>query len=141
MAVIKPVLTITANAASATSEAGPASIALALSAKPTSGTSTVTDVHTQVYTTTTAHVSVYTHTDDQKVWVYMKNLETTAGTSQDIYVGDANADMTAGAGEDNRLLTISAGDFALFPMSGRKDLYVEGASAGDKLEIWIFKKS
>ena len=142
MAVIKPVLTITSNASTAaTGTEGPASIALALSAKPTGGTSTVTDVHTQIYTTTTAHVSVYTHTDDQKVWVYMKNLETSAGARQDIYVGDANADMTAGAGEDNRLLTISAGDFALFPMSGRKDLYVEGASAGDKLEIWIFKKS
>ena len=111
MAVIKPVLTITSNASTAaTGTEGPASIALALSAKPTGGTSTVTDVHTQIYTTTTAHVSVYTHTDDQKVWVYMKNLETTAGTSQDIYVGDANADMTAGAGEDNRLLTIRAAE-------------------------------
>ena len=70
----------------------------------------------------------------------MKNLETTAGAAQDIYVGE-NADMTASSGEDNRLFTLSAGDFAFFPMSGRKDLAVEGASAGDKLEIWIFKKS
>ena len=140
MATIRPSFTLTANASSATTEAGPASIALSLSASPLDGTSTVTDVHTQVYTTTTAHVVVYTHTDDQKVWVYMKNLETTAGASQDIYVGE-NADMTASSGEDNRLLTLSAGDFAFFPMSGRKDLAVEGASAGDKLEIWIFKKS
>jgi hypothetical protein len=141
MAVIKPTLTLTANANTATTDAGPASIALSLSATPTDGTSTVTDFQTTIYETTTAHVSVYTHTDDQKVWVYLKNLETTAGASQDIYVGDANADLTASGGEDNRLLTLSAGDFAFFPMSGRKDLYVEGASAGDKLEIWIFKKS
>jgi hypothetical protein len=140
MAVIKPTLTITANDNTATTDAGPASIALSLSAAPISGTSTVTDVQTQIYTTTAAHVVVYTHTDDQKVWVYMKNLETTAGATQDIYVGE-NADMTASSGEDNRLLTLSAGDFAFFPMSGRKDLAVEGASAGDKLEIWIFKKS
>ena len=140
MAVISPKLTITANSSSASTNAGPASIALSLAASPTDGTSTVTDVSTQIYTTTEAHVSVYTHTDDQKVWIYMKNLETTAGTAQDIYVGE-NADMTASSGEDNRLFTLSAGDFAFFPMSGRKDLAVEGASAGDKLEIWIFKKS
>ena len=140
MAVISPKLTITANSSSATTNTGPASIALSLSAAPIDGTSTVTDVSTQIYTTTTAHVVVYTHTDDQKVWVYMKNLETTAGAAQDIYVGE-NADMTASSGEDNRLFTLSAGDFAFFPMSGRKDLAVEGASAGDKLEIWIFKKS
>ena len=141
MAVISPKLTITANSSSATTNTGPASIALSLSAAPIDGTSTVTDVSTQIYTTTTAHVSVYTHTDDQKVWVYLKNLETTAGTNQDIYIGDANADLTASGGEDNRLLTLSAGDFAFFPMSGRKDLYVEGQEADNKLEIWIFKKS
>ena len=140
MAVIKPTLTLTANANTATTDAGPASIALSLSATPTDGTSTVTDFQTTIYETTTDHVSVYTHTDDQKVWVYMKNLETTAGASQDIYVGQVE-NMSAGGGEDNRLLTLSAGDFAFFPMSGRKDLGVEGASAGDKLEIWIFKKS
>ena len=140
MAVIKPTLTLTANANTATTDPGPASIALSLSATPTDGTSTVTDFQTTIYETTTAHVSVYSHTDDQKVWVYMKNLETTAGATQDIYVGE-NADMTASSGEDNRILTISAGDFAFFPWSGRKDIGVEGASAGDKLEIWIFKKS
>lgn len=138
MAVIKPILTLTANnnTAAAGTE-GPASIALALSAKPLGGTSTVTDMHTQIYETTTAHVSVYTHTDGQKVWVYMKNLETVAGATQDIYVGE-NVDLTVA---DNRMLTISAGDFAFFPWTGNKDIYVEGASAGDKLEIWIFKKS
>ena len=70
----------------------------------------------------------------------MKNLETSAGASQDIYVG-TDAGMTAGGEEDGRTMTLSAGDFAFFPMSGRKNLLVEGASAGDKLEIWIFKKS
>ena len=143
MAVISPKLTITANSSSATTNTGPASIALSLSAAPIDGTSTVTDVSTQIYTTTTSHVSVYTHTDDQKVWVYLKNLETvvgTGGTLSDIYIGDANADLTASGGEDNRLLTLQAGDFALLPMSGRKDLYAEGANAGDKLEVWVFNK-
>ena len=137
MATIRPSFTLTANSSEANTEKGPASIALSLSASPLNGTSTVTDVHTQVYTTTTAHVSVYTHTDGQKVWVYMKNLETTAGASQDIYVGE-NVDLTTA---DNRMLTLSAGDFAFFPWAGEKDIYVEGASAGDRLEIWIFKKS
>ena len=137
MATIRPSFTLTANSSEANTEKGPASIALSLSASPLNGTSTVTDVHTQVYTTTTAHVSVYTHTDGQKVWVYMKNLETTAGASQDIYVGE-NVDLT---NADNRMLTLSAGDFAFFPWTGNKDIYVEGASDGDRLEIWIFKKS
>ena len=74
MAVIKPTLTLTANANTATTDAGPASIALSLSATPTDGTSTVTDFQTTIYETTTAHVSVYTHTDDQKVWVYISFL-------------------------------------------------------------------
>ena len=43
MAVIKPTLTLTANANTATTDAGPASIALSLSATPIDGTSTVTD--------------------------------------------------------------------------------------------------
>lgn len=137
MATIRPSFTLTANSSEANTEKGPASIALSLSASPLNGTSTVTDVHTQVYTTTTSHVSVYTHTDGQKVWVYMKNLETTAGASQDIYVGE-NVDLTTA---DNRMLTLSAGDFAFFPWTGNKDIYVEGASDGDRLEIWIFKKS
>jgi len=137
MATIRPSFTLTANSSEANTEKGPASIALSLSASPLNGTSTVTDVQTQVYATTTDHVSVYTHTDGQKVWVYMKNLETTAGASQDIYVGE-NVDLTTA---DNRMLTLSAGDFAFFPWTGNKDIYVEGASAGDRLEIWIFKKS
>ena len=137
MATIRPSFTLTANSSEANTEKGPASIALSLSASPLNGTSTVTDVQTQVYTTTTDHVSVYTHTDGQKVWVYMKNLETTAGASQDIYVGE-NVDLTTA---DNRMLTLSAGDFAFFPWTGNKDIYVEGASANDRLEIWIFKKS
>ena len=142
MANIKPKLTITANSSAAT-DPGPATIALNLSATPTSGSSDVTTMSTQVYTTTAAHVAVYTHTNDQRVWVYLKNLETvvgTGGTLSDIYVGTIG-DMTASSGEDNRLLTLQAGDFALLPMSGRRDLYVEGANAGDKLEIWVFKKT
>ena len=142
MANIKPKLTISANSSAAT-DPGPATIALNLSASPTSGSSDVTTMSTQVYTTTAAHVRIYEHTDDQRTWVYLKNLETvvgTGGTLSDIYIGDASADLTAGGGEDNRLLTLQAGDFALLPMSGRKDLYAEGANAGDKLEVWVFNK-
>ena len=64
MATIRPSFTLTANSSEATTEKGPASIALSLSASPLNGTSTVTDVHTQVYTTAAgpAHETVYSHT-------------------------------------------------------------------------------
>ena len=140
MANIKPKLTITANSSYAT-DPGPATIALNLSATPTSGSSDVTTMSTQVYTTTAAHVPIYTHTTDQRTWVYLKNLETvvgTGGTLSDIYIGKANEDLTTTA--DNRLLILQAGDFALLPMSGRMSLYAEGANAGDKLEVWVFNK-
>tara|TARA_Y100000592_G_scaffold54259_1_gene85554 strand:+ start:43 stop:477 length:435 start_codon:yes stop_codon:yes gene_type:complete len=142
MAVIQPKLTIVANSSAASNQAGPASIAVNLSATPISNTSIVTSLETQIYNTTASPVKVFDSANYGKSYIYMKNLETSAGASQDIYVGITEGtqnDMGTNSGGDDRTFTISAGEFVYFPWSGDQDVYVEGASADDKLEIWLFK--
>lgn len=146
MAVITPRLTITAKASGTTPEAaeGPASIALSLTATPKDGTSTVTAVSTQIYVTTTSPVKVLDsaeYSGDQ--FVYMKSLETVTHADQEIYVGITEGtqnDMETESGTNDRTFIFKAGDFAYYPWSGDQDVYVEGSSAGDKLEIWVFKQ-
>ena len=127
MGVIKPTLTITANAASATSQAGPASIALALSAKPTGGTVTVTSVKTEIKSVTDTHSIIYTGSTGP-AYVYLKNTSDAA-----IFIG-GNADMASGS----RILNLAAGDFAFMPMSDDQDLYADVASGTKTLEVWTF---
>ena len=145
MAVIKPVLTITANAASATSEAGPASIALALSAKPLANTATVVSLETGVYTTTTSPVKLL---DSAKfgvdTYVYLKSKAATASTANEIYIGITEGtqnDMGTESGTDDRTMILKAGDFAFFPWAGDQDIYAEGNSGTQDLEYWVFKQS
>ena len=105
MAYIKPTLTITANADTATTDAGPMSMALTLSATPTadaSGRLQVDSVIQGTYTTTSSPVkildghNIMTSNNDgtaDDTWVpgsdggflYMKNMDT-SGTDS-IYVG------------------------------------------------------
>lgn len=145
MAVIKPVLTITANAASATSEAGPASIALALSAKPLANTATVVSLETGVYTTTTSPVKLL---DSAKfgvdTYVYLKSKAATASTANEIYIGITEGtqnDMGTETDTDDRTMILKAGDFAFFPWAGDQDIYAEGNSGTQDLEYWVFKQS
>ena len=145
MAVIKPVLTITANAASATSEAGPASIALALSAKPLANTATVVSLETGVYTTTTSPVKLL---DSAKfgvdTYVYLKSKAATASTANEIYIGITEGtqnDMGTETDTDDRTMILKAGDFAFFPWAGDQDIYAEGNSGVQDLEYWVFKQS
>tara|TARA_R110002020_G_scaffold19629_1_gene67588 strand:+ start:91 stop:513 length:423 start_codon:yes stop_codon:yes gene_type:complete len=134
--VIKPVLTVTANAASASTEAGPASIALALSARPDSNTSTVTGLETFIYQTTAATVKVWDHAN-APVFLYLKNQATT-DTNNDIYIGIAATDLSAN--QDARVMTLKYGEFAYMPWAGEHDLYVEAENGTGlpKLEVWIF---
>jgi len=129
MGVIKPTLTITANAASATSQAGPASIALALSAKPTGGTLTVASLSTEIEGVTSTHTNhkIYTGSTGP-AYLYLKNTSDSA-----IFVG-GDADMSAGS----RILNLAAGDFAWLPMSDDQDLFADTASGTKTLEVWIF---
>ena len=145
MGVIKPTLTITANAASATTDAGPASVALNLTAKPLSDTATAASLETGVYTTTTSPVKLL---DSAKfgidTYIYLKNQATSTSTANQIYIGITEGtqnDMGTESGTDDRTLILKAGDFAFFPWAGDQDIYAEGDSGVQKLEYWVFKQS
>ena len=145
MGVIRPTLTITANAASATTEAGPASIALSLSAKPKDSTATAASLVTGVYTTTASPVKLL-DSDAYGVdtYVYLKNLSTTTSTANEIYIGITEGtqnDMGTETDTDDRTMILKAGDFAFFPWSGDQDIYAEGNSGLQDLEYWVFKQS
>tara|TARA_R100001594_G_scaffold68668_1_gene102975 strand:+ start:95 stop:490 length:396 start_codon:yes stop_codon:yes gene_type:complete len=131
MAVIKPVLTITANASSATTEPGPASIAVSLSAKPTNGTSTVTALTTRIISVTSTHTEFHDASVVGACFIYLKNTGTT-----EVWVG-SGANMGAGA---NRYLTLAAGEFAFMPWGDDTDLYADCEATGT-LEYWVFDKS
>ena len=117
MAYIKPTLTITANADTATTDAGPLSMALTLSATPTadaSGRLQVDSVIQGTYTTTSSPVkildghNIMTSNNDgtaDDTWVpgsdggflYMKNMDT-SGTDS-IYVGIVSGHNPAGSSD------------------------------------------
>ena len=130
MGVIKPVLTITANASGAASEAGPASIAFSLEARPDGGTVTVTSTTTEIHGVTDTHSIIYTGSPGP-AYVYLKNTSDSA-----IFIG-GNADMSSGS----RILNLASGDFAWLPMSDDQDLYADVASGTKTLEVWVFDKS
>lgn len=134
---IKPKLTLTANAAGAASDPGPASMAVSLSAAPLLNKSTVTALETFIYQTTAATVKIWDH-GDAPVYIYLKNLAT-ADLNNDVYVGIDATDLSANA--TARYLTLKAGEFAYMPWSGEKDLHIEAENATGlpKLEVWIFK--
>tara|TARA_Y100001963_G_scaffold136564_1_gene199329 strand:- start:4 stop:441 length:438 start_codon:yes stop_codon:yes gene_type:complete len=145
MGVIRPTLTITANAASATTEAGPASIALSLSAKPKDSTATAASLVTGVYTTTASPVKLLDSAAyGVDTYVYLKNLSTTTSSANEIYIGITEGtqnDMGTETDTDDRTMILKAGDFAFFPWSGDQDIYAEGNSGLQDLEYWVFKQS
>ncbi len=130
---ISPKLTITANGqGSGVTNPGPSSVALNLSAKPTSGLSTVTAFETKIVVTTTSHVSFHDASVIGECFLYLKNT-----SDAEIWIGDGVDDMSAGA---NRYMTLAAGEFAFMPWSNDKDLFVDCGSADKTLEYFAFKK-
>lgn len=123
MAYIKPTFSFTSNSSGVTTDAGPMSIALALSTTPsadTRGRLTVDLVEQNTYTTTTTPYKILDGhdimtTNGSDVWtpgsvggfLYMKNLDT-SGTDS-IYVG-----IVSGA-EDNRSSPTSGSDSPTAP--------------------------
>tara|TARA_R100001129_G_scaffold68904_1_gene47049 strand:+ start:50 stop:484 length:435 start_codon:yes stop_codon:yes gene_type:complete len=143
MGVIKPTLTLTSNASTASTDAGPLSVALSLSATDSLA---VTEVTSKIMTVTTA--------DDQVLWddaaftdgtetagtdggfVYCKNTHATAN----IFIGHAAAAALEGDGTAARLMTLKPGEFAWFPWDFTADLVVD-ASASATLETWVFTRT
>ena len=148
MGVIKPTLSITANASTAAKEAGPLSIALSLSATDSLD---VTAVQSKIISPTNA--------DDQVLWdetaftdgaetagtdggfVYFKNVHASA----DIYIGVKDAGGTGaleGAGTEQRLFTLKSGEFAWMPWDFTTDILVDASTtATDGLESWVFTRT
>ncbi len=149
MGVITPTLTIVANANTASTAAGPMSIALALS---TTDSLPVSEVASKIIDVSATHGVVWTAADYTAsgatgvdgAWLYFKNLLAENGTPDllhDIVIGNADESLLT-AGEANRMFTLQPGEFAFFPWDCTQDIYVDGAEANTSaLECWIFVRT
>ena len=153
MAVIKPTLSLTANASTATTDPGPLSIALALSV---TDSLTVDIVESQIISIAdaTSHALLFDGAalggDTETAgtigsFLYFKNV----GTSGDVYIGvQADDDSAADIGGANqaddfsattRLFTLKPGEFAFMPYDYAMDITYD-ASAAATLEVWRFDR-
>ena len=153
MGIIKPTLTLTANASSATTDAGPLSVALSLS---TTDSLTVDIVESQIISIAndSSHALLFdgaalggdTETAGTVgAFLYFSN----AGASGDIYIGvqaddDTAADIGAANQADDfsattRLFTLKPGEFAFMPYDYAMDITYD-ASAAATLEVWRFDR-
>lgn len=157
MGVIKPTLTLTANAATASAQAGPLSIALSLSANDIL---TVDNVTSKIVTFASdgaekvlwdgsglSGTETATETLALGGFCYFKNTHASA----DVYIGldhDGGAATNIGAadqGEDGtataaiRLFTLKPGEFAWMPFDGTMDI-IGDSSAAATLECWYFDR-
>ena len=147
MGKIKPTITLTANASTASSEPGPLSVALSLSA---TSTLDVTAVQSKIMSPTTAAAQVLwdeaKFTDGTETagtdggFVYVKNIH----ASVNIVVGyGAASGHIEGDGEAKRLMTLKPGEFAGFPWDFTADILVDSitSTATDGLESWVFTRT
>ena len=147
MGVIKPTFTLTANASSATTDAGPMSIALSLS---TTDTLTVDHVKSKIFkpTTTAALLFDGSAEDDGGTagthggFLYLKNV---SAADYDIYIGVGAESMSATelepATDADRFLTLKQGEFAFFPYDYEMDISVDAEHNDAELEYWLFNRA
>ena len=151
MGVIKPSFTLTANASTASSNAGPLSIALSLSAVDSLS---VTKVETKILDVKSDHTA---STDAGILWdasdytasgaagtdgafVYIKNTSSTA--THEISIGHGSAAHITGAGNTTRLMTLKGGEFAFFPWDCTADIvYDANGDYSNVLESWVFVRT
>ena len=155
MAVIKPTLNLTSNASTATTDPGPLSIALALSAT-TSVTSDNVTSKIITFADATSNTIIW---DGDAIagadgaggtrggFLYFKNTSATAmvyigidhdgGASLDLSTAD-ETDDEAGLSQ-MRLFTLKAGEFAWMPFDGNCDIFGD-SSAAATLECWYFDR-
>ena len=135
MGVIKPTLTLTSNASTATTDAGPLSVALSLSATDSLTVAKVAEAGTAEVTT--SGVQIFDCGTSGEVYVYLNNI-----SDSTVYVGKATdaADTDA-----NRFMALRAGEFAWFPWWAEStgtatDIFLDHSSGGTKdVEYWIFQ--
>ena len=161
MAVIKPTLTLTANASSATTDPGPLSIALSLS---TTDSLTVDIVQSAIVTPPNSGAPTklldgdalsggdsYDTGGTHGSFLYMKNV--TSSGSNLIYIGTtlqgATAPANMGAGTTAldhtddaslRLMTLLPGEFAWMPWDYLQDIYIGANAASQSLEYFLFDR-
>jgi hypothetical protein len=146
MAVITPTLTLTSNASTASTAAGPLSVALSLSA---TDTLTVDTVESKIYKPTLTPSVLFDGSarDDGGTaglhggFIYMRNA---SSDDWDIYIG-AVADGTSASTLDDaddavRLCTLKQGEFAFLPYDYTMDLVVDAENADAELEYWLFNR-
>ena len=155
MAVIAPTITLTSNASTATTDPGPLSIALSLSA---TDSLTVDTVQSKIITfaDATSHTVLW----DGDVlsggdgaggtaggFLYFKNTSASAmvyigidhdgGSASDLGAADQADDAAATAAF--RLFTLKASEFAWIPFDGTCDI-IGDSSAAATLECWYFDR-
>ena len=147
MEIIKPTLTLTANASSATTDAGPMSVALSLSA---TDSLTVDHVKSRIFKpTTTAAILFDGSTEDDGGdagthggFLYLKNV---SAADYDIYIGVGAESMSATelepATDADRFLTLKQGEFAFFPYDYEMDISVDAEHNDAELEYWLFNRA
>ena len=155
MGIIKPTISLIANSSSHTSEAGPMSIALSLSATDSLD---VTKVESMMLDVDTTHGATNLFLDASKYtaaganvaegidggFVYLKNhLPATEAALHDIMIGataaelDVNVDATSPSAV--RLMTLKPGEFAWMPWDMTYDLYFDAKETNTSaLECWLF---
>ena len=151
MATITPKLTLTSNASGASTDPGPMSIALSLSATDALD---VTKVQTKILDVKEDHTA---STDGGILWdasdytasgasgtdgafVYIKNTSSTA--THEIGIGHGSAAHIMGAANTTRLMTLKGGEFAFFPWDCTADIvYDANGDYTGALESWVFVRT
>ena len=154
MGVIKPTLTLTSNASSATTDAGPLSIALSLSATDSlsvdqvvSGIKDVDGTHGILLDASDfcAGGSATAEAGTDGAFVYIKNVAA-ADSGRNIMIGSANSNLSDNVDPDSpsatRLFTLQPQEFAWFPWDCTYDIYEDAnGSTSNALEYWVFVRT
>tara|TARA_Y100000004_G_scaffold74371_1_gene83535 strand:- start:432 stop:905 length:474 start_codon:yes stop_codon:yes gene_type:complete len=154
MGVIKPTLTLTSNASSATTDAGPLSIALSLSATDSlsvdqvvSGIKDVDGSHEILLDASDfcAGGSATAEAGTDGAFVYIKNVAA-ADSGRNIMIGSANSNLSDNVDPDSpsatRLFTLQPQEFAWFPWDCTYDIYEDAnGSTSNALEYWVFVRT
>jgi hypothetical protein len=146
---ITPTLTITSNKFSATSNPGPTSSPINISI---SDLLDVTQVDSNIVTVSTTGATLLTATNytsgttegTDGAFIFLRNLTEGLATTADIYIGHnvTNPELTSGAGDEDRLMTLKPGEFAFFPWDMEANLNVDAsAAADDALEVIVFVRT
>ena len=156
MGIIKPTLSLTANSRAATTDAGPLSIALSLSATDSLD---VTKVESKIMDLTAGSEADATHrvwdastytasaqTDQDGGFVYLKNIlvdNSPVDRLHDILIGHkTGAEDLDGDGETDRLMTLRPGEFAWFPWDMAQDIIADIKETNTAaLECWVFVRT